>query len=221
MILRSASSRLLVEAVAVPVLSALALGGCSLAFEGADQAGAYGTTREAVGAIQVPDGFRAVLVVEGLDFPSSMTWDDQGRLYVLESHTVPVPMLKRQDPRRSPRATWRRSRSPDPRRRRARPPWGSPSTTAGSTSRTRRRTAASASAGCGPEGGEVEAVVRGLPAEGRPRRQLPGLRPRTARSTSGSAARPTPASSPPTTRSTRSGSPSTPRRATSPAATWS
>lgn len=96
MTMRSASRRrrLVVETAAVPVLCALALGGCSLAFEGADQAGAYGTTRQAVGAIEVPDGFRAVLVVEGLNFPSSITWDDRGRLYVLESHTVPVPLLK-------------------------------------------------------------------------------------------------------------------------------
>ena len=34
-------------------------------------------------------------IVQGLDYPSAMTFDDAGRLYILESHTVPVPLTKR------------------------------------------------------------------------------------------------------------------------------
>ena len=45
--------------------------------------------------IQVPWGFRAVRVIQGLDFPSAMTWDAAGNLYVLESGAFPVPLVKR------------------------------------------------------------------------------------------------------------------------------
>ena len=33
--------------------------------------------------------------MQGLDYPSAITWDANGSLYVLESHTVPVPLTKR------------------------------------------------------------------------------------------------------------------------------
>lgn len=59
----------------------------------ADQASAYKTEYRPVSSVQVPPGFRAVLFVEGLNYPSSMTWDGAGRLYVLESHTVAIPTL--------------------------------------------------------------------------------------------------------------------------------
>jgi glucose/arabinose dehydrogenase len=59
----------------------------------ADQASSYRTGYRPVSAIQVPDGFQAVLIAEGFNYPSSMTWDGAGRLYVLESHTVAIPTL--------------------------------------------------------------------------------------------------------------------------------
>ena len=76
----------------------LALSGCSylgqIAWQAADQAGRYSAKRVAVDDIAVPDGYRAVRVVNGLNFPSALTWDADGTMYVLESHTVPVPGLK-------------------------------------------------------------------------------------------------------------------------------
>jgi glucose/arabinose dehydrogenase len=59
----------------------------------ADQASPYKVEARAVDSIQVPPGFRAVLIAEGLNYPSSMAWDASGRLYVLESHTVAIPTL--------------------------------------------------------------------------------------------------------------------------------
>jgi glucose/arabinose dehydrogenase len=77
---------------------ALLSAGCStlgqLAWKAADQAGRYSARPQAVDDIQAPEGFRVVRVVQGLNYPSSMTWDVDGNLYVLESHTVPVPMLE-------------------------------------------------------------------------------------------------------------------------------
>lgn len=72
----------------------LALGCGQIAYKAVDQAAPRSTEHEGAGAIQVPAGFRAVRVVEGLNYPSSIAWDDQGRLYILESHMVPVPVLK-------------------------------------------------------------------------------------------------------------------------------
>ena len=60
----------------------------------ADQASAYKTEYKPVSAIQTPEGFRAVLIAEGFNYPSSMTWDASRRLYVLESHSVAIPTLK-------------------------------------------------------------------------------------------------------------------------------
>jgi glucose/arabinose dehydrogenase len=84
--------RLLLTAIA------LTLPGCSylgqIAWQAADQAGRYSAKRVAVDDIAVPEGYRAVRIVNGLNFPSAFTWDGDGTLYILESHTVPVPMLK-------------------------------------------------------------------------------------------------------------------------------
>lgn len=66
----------------------------SLAWQSIDQAGRYSAKEVVVDDIQVPDGYRVVRVVNGLNFPSAFTWDGEGNLYVLESHTLPVPMLK-------------------------------------------------------------------------------------------------------------------------------
>lgn len=70
--------------------------GCKGALDtrAADQASAYKTEYRPVPGIQTPEGFRAVLIAEGFNYPSSITWDGSGRLYVLESHTVAVPTLK-------------------------------------------------------------------------------------------------------------------------------
>ena len=76
----------------------IVLTGCAqlgqIAWQAADQAGRYSAHPVVVPEIAAPDGFRVVRVVQGLNYPSSMTWDDAGNLYILESHTVPVPMLK-------------------------------------------------------------------------------------------------------------------------------
>ncbi|MFN2385028.1 MAG: sorbosone dehydrogenase family protein [Thermoanaerobaculia bacterium] len=69
-------------------------GGGTLDTRGAEQAASYKAQVAPADAIQVPDGYRAVQVVEGLNFPSSMAWDDKGSLYILESHSVAVPTLK-------------------------------------------------------------------------------------------------------------------------------
>lgn len=82
----------------IAAVIALTLSGCSylkqIAWQAADQAGRYSAKRVVVADITVPEGYRAVRVVNGLNFPSALTWDADGTLYVLESHTVPVPGLK-------------------------------------------------------------------------------------------------------------------------------
>ena len=80
----------------VVALAALLAGACGgkISTKAVDQAAVRSTEQEKVGDIQVPDGFRAVRVAEGLTYPSSITWDDQGRLYVLESHTVAIPGME-------------------------------------------------------------------------------------------------------------------------------
>jgi len=69
--------------------------GCHLSMKGLDQAQLPGAESHPAPDIMVPNGFRAVRVVQGLDYPSSMTWDADGRMYILESGTVPVPTAKR------------------------------------------------------------------------------------------------------------------------------
>ena len=81
------------SALAFVVALAVGCKGGTLDTKAADQASAYKTEYRPVSSIQVPPGFRAALVVEGLNYPSSMTWDGTGRLYVLESHTVAIPTL--------------------------------------------------------------------------------------------------------------------------------
>jgi glucose/arabinose dehydrogenase len=80
------------------VAATVVLAGCStlgqLAWQAVDQAGRYSANEVTVDEILVPDGFRAVRVVNGLNFPSAVTFGDDGTIYVLESHTVPAPMLK-------------------------------------------------------------------------------------------------------------------------------
>jgi glucose/arabinose dehydrogenase len=84
--------------IALLLAVSLALAGCStlgqMAWQSADQAGRYSSKRVVVDDIQVPDGHRAVRVVNGLNFPSSFTFDSAGNIYIVESHTVPAPMLK-------------------------------------------------------------------------------------------------------------------------------
>jgi glucose/arabinose dehydrogenase len=80
------------------LLATLSMTSCTylgqIAWQAADQAGRYSAERVTVNDISAPDGFRVVRVVNGLNFPSAFTWDDTGNMYVLESHTVPAPMLK-------------------------------------------------------------------------------------------------------------------------------
>jgi glucose/arabinose dehydrogenase len=77
------------------LLVTLALGGCHrLSFRALDQADRFDVEMKPVADIVAPPGFRVVLVATGLNYPSSMAWDERGRLYVLESHSVPIPGLK-------------------------------------------------------------------------------------------------------------------------------
>ena len=82
------------SSVGLVLVLAATFAGCNrIATQALDQAAPRRVDEEFVSAIQVPQGFRARQVVEGLNFPSSIAWDAAGRLYVLESHTVPVPLL--------------------------------------------------------------------------------------------------------------------------------
>lgn len=91
-------ARIAVHPLFVGLLFVAALSGCtsagSLAWHGLDQATRYNARRVVVDDIQVPEGFQAVRVVGGLNFPSAMTWDAEGNLFILESYTVPVPFLE-------------------------------------------------------------------------------------------------------------------------------
>jgi len=77
---------------AIPLAALVACG--KVALKGAKEASTYKTADRVVPEIRTPAGFRAVLVAEGFNYPSGMTWDGGGRLYVLESHTVPIPTLE-------------------------------------------------------------------------------------------------------------------------------
>lgn len=80
------------------LIASLLFSGCSyigqIAWQALDQAGRYSARHVVVDDISVPDGYRAVRVVNGLNFPSAFTFDDAGNIYVIESHTVPAPILK-------------------------------------------------------------------------------------------------------------------------------
>jgi glucose/arabinose dehydrogenase len=76
-------------------LLALVFTGCSqIAYDAIDQTDPLDVDVEVASDIVTPPGFRAVKVVEGLNYPSAITFDDAGQLFVLESHTVPVPGLE-------------------------------------------------------------------------------------------------------------------------------
>ncbi len=79
--------------ILTPVLAAAALRCGKIDLKAADQASKYKVEVKASATVQAPEGFRAVLVAEGLNYPSSLTWDQEGQLYVLESGTVPIPTL--------------------------------------------------------------------------------------------------------------------------------
>lgn len=46
-------------------------------------------------AMQLPQGYRAEKVVDGLNFPTGLAWDDQGRMYVAEAGGALFPEQKR------------------------------------------------------------------------------------------------------------------------------
>jgi glucose/arabinose dehydrogenase len=56
---------------------------------------AAGVPAAAQQAMQVPDGYRIEKVVDGLNFPTGLTWDDQGRMYVAEAGGSLYPEQKR------------------------------------------------------------------------------------------------------------------------------
>jgi glucose/arabinose dehydrogenase len=82
----------------LPLAAALTLTSCTylgqVAWQALDQAGRYSARRVVVDDISAPDGWKVVRVVNGLNFPSAVAFDDAGNVYILESHTVPAPMLK-------------------------------------------------------------------------------------------------------------------------------
>jgi glucose/arabinose dehydrogenase len=81
--------------VAVTLLVGLTAAGCNrVAFEALDQAEVLQVVRDETDDVVVPEGFRAVIVAEGFNYPSSIAWDDRGRMYVLESHSVAIPGLE-------------------------------------------------------------------------------------------------------------------------------
>src|SRR5436309_13769631 len=80
--------------VAAAICAAGFLSGCNkVDFKAADQASRYRTAARVSSTVQAPDGFRAVIVAEGLNYPSSIAWDAAGRMLVLESGSVPIPTL--------------------------------------------------------------------------------------------------------------------------------
>lgn len=87
---RAGAATLLLLAIAT-----LTTTGCGqIAFDAVDQAALIDVDYDPVPEIVAPAGFRTVRIAEGLTYPSSMAFDDAGTLYVLESHTVPVPGMK-------------------------------------------------------------------------------------------------------------------------------
>ena len=78
----------------IAVALAVVLTSCNkVDFKAADQASRYKSSARPSGTVAAPEGFRAVIVAEGLNYPSSLAWDDAGRMLVLESGTVPIPTL--------------------------------------------------------------------------------------------------------------------------------
>lgn len=209
------------NAVFIPLvcLLALAAGGCSkIAFEGADQASTLQVDPEIVADIAAPDGFRAVVVAEGLNYPSAVAFGDDGTIYVLESNTVPVPLMD---------LAVRRIRGGDIDELELTGP-GAPTGEIG-VGLTWHDGALYLSheqedgtfgiSRVDPASGRAEPVLRGLPTRGDHDVNYLVFDP-PATSTSASAPLPTRASSRRTTRSTGSGSRRSPTPATSPAATW-
>lgn len=155
---------------AIVVLFALAATGCAqlgqLAWKAADQAGRYSAGSFPVTEVVAPEGFRVVRVVNGLNFPSAFTWDDAGNLYILESHTVPAPMLKPKIVRvskegRVTRVAWRGNAAP------------TGETAIGLTFRDgwlyfshEEKDGSFAISRVRPDGGEVERVLGGIPVQG-------------------------------------------------------
>ena len=78
----------------IAVALAAAAAGCNkVDFKAADQASRYKAATRPSATVAAPEGFRAVIVAEGLNYPSSLAWDDSGRMLVLESGSVPIPTL--------------------------------------------------------------------------------------------------------------------------------
>lgn len=77
------------------LLSFLGCGGCgggTLDLESADQAAIREVTQRRVDGIAAPPGFHVVQAAQGLNYPSAMDWDGQGRLFILQSHSVDLPL---------------------------------------------------------------------------------------------------------------------------------
>ncbi len=81
------------RAVFVLAVSTLGCGGCGqLAMKGADQAAVRSVPRQPVSEVAAPEGYQVFLHAQGFNYPSAMDWDDRGRLFVLQSHAVPLPL---------------------------------------------------------------------------------------------------------------------------------
>lgn len=83
----SQSSRYRLAVIAVLVSFSLSLAGCwsILPSRGGGQTSAPSERRTDPAGIALPDGYRAEVVATGLTFPTGVTFDGQGRVYVLEA----------------------------------------------------------------------------------------------------------------------------------------
>jgi len=90
--MRNRRTTLVIPAILVLLLTVRCQLG-QLAWSALDQADRYSTRSLPAPDIAAPEGYRVVSVVRGLNYPSAMTFDEYGNLYILESHTIPIPHL--------------------------------------------------------------------------------------------------------------------------------
>ena len=77
---------------AVLIFTLASASGCSrLAIDSLDQASLFDVEHDIVESIEAPSGFQVASIVEGLTYPSAMTFGSDGTLFILESYTIPAP----------------------------------------------------------------------------------------------------------------------------------
>ena len=83
-------------------LAMLSVAGCDFLFRGDGD-----SPEEEFPVIELPDGFKIEKVVDGLSYATSLTWDDQGRMYVAEAgghfleEPAPARILRIEDGRKT------------------------------------------------------------------------------------------------------------------------